>query len=322
VIIPDFTNSVGPAVKTARDGDGARNGSSGDGAAWLREMEKQQMSAWLSHGVLPPAPAGAPLYARIAPAPVAQHAPGAGAGRQTGADAPARADAYAARDAQDAPAPRTGSAQGSAGAAPAAAAAGVSDAAQVAAGAPVRMPAPSPAAPLARAIVDAVLAQRAGAPAAPGAAAPAGPGGAPPVAPAAAGGLPMHFASFLSAPAAQGLPQPQAGDGDPALAAQGRSATSRTGAHPGAAEPLPPLRIHAAWTDGVVRVWIGADQGAGLAGAQLLAAVQDLRRLLREQGATLESVTYNGEALPDAEGTARQLGHADVRRRTAARTQS
>lgn len=59
----------------------------------------------------------------------------------------------------------------------------------------------------------------------------------------------------------------------------------------------PPVRIHTFWSDESVRIWVGTDGSAALDAQQLALAAQDLRRLLREQGATLESLTVNGETV-------------------------
>ncbi|MFL6676169.1 MAG: hypothetical protein ACJ8LG_23105 [Massilia sp.] len=62
-------------------------------------------------------------------------------------------------------------------------------------------------------------------------------------------------------------------------------------------EPTPPVRIHAFWSDNSVRIWIGADHSVAMNEQQLAFALQDLRRQIRQQGATLASLTVNGETL-------------------------
>lgn len=68
-----------------------------------------------------------------------------------------------------------------------------------------------------------------------------------------------------------------------------------------AGAPLPQLRIHTVRTEDGVRIWIGADQAAGLSGEQLLYAAHDIQRLLKEEGMPLVALTYNGESVLDGE---------------------
>lgn len=76
--------------------------------------------------------------------------------------------------------------------------------------------------------------------------------------------------------------------------------------------PSPQLRIHTMPTEDGIRIWIGADQAAGLSGEQLLDAARDIRRLLQEQGTPLAALTYNGESVFDAdEGPEDGGGYAD-----------
>lgn len=324
MIVPDLANPAGASIKVAREGAGGRHGESGDGAAWLREMERQQMQAWLSHGLLPVAAAPGPVYARIDPAPAQeQQAAAPGVGRPAGdGEGKERGDAVARPDGSVSPAGEADSdpvrdRAVSATAMAAAAHTATADMAGLPAGRPEPMPEqglgpaagtprPELGAPVAQAIVDAVTAQRGPAIAQPRTDASARVAVGPAGTPVRIDGAPRQPVPDLAHAAAAHtgtVPARQTESGERRQAqAQGRTAQARPAAQLDAPEPLPALRIHSAWSDGVVRVWIGADQGAGLTGLQLMAAAQDVRRLLREQGAVLGSFTYNGTMVLDEDG--------------------
>jgi hypothetical protein len=172
-----------------------------------------------------------------------------------------------------------------------------------------------PAPPAAAALVSAVMAQlghegQAGE--AGGRQAPA----LPPAAPAANGSPPDEVQPSpavglrpANPPAAPGLPRRMAEAGQPGLPAEGGDhaadvqgkAASRAERAGRAAQAMPQLRIHTVRTESGVRIWIGADQAVGLTGQELLFAALDIRRLLRDQGTPLASLTYNGESVFDGD---------------------
>jgi hypothetical protein len=62
-------------------------------------------------------------------------------------------------------------------------------------------------------------------------------------------------------------------------------------------QAAPAVRVHAFWNDQSVRVWVGTDRSAAMDVQQLAQAAEDLTRLLGRQGAALESLTVNGESV-------------------------
>jgi hypothetical protein len=315
-------HTVGPAPAGAAP---TRSDVRPDRAAWLREMEKQEMTAWLAHPVAVPAAAAPVVYARIDPPAMPADAPVAGddaaAAPRAGRDgaAPAATDAAPSRgDARagdpDAEAAGTGDRHGHDA---------DTESGDVAAAVGAAADSSSPAVPaqLAAAVM-AVLAQGQGAQ-----------GGAEPslqaAVPAVAGvtraavAAPQPTATALARPPGiqptATAPRPLQTDVRRAPAETHEEAgglRGRPAARPeqaaGPGQALPPLRIHAMRTAAGVRVWIGADEVAGLGGQQLLLAAMDIRRLLRDQGVALASLTYNGESVfdaddpPEASGTPRE----------------
>jgi hypothetical protein len=293
-------------------------------AAWQREMERQELAAWFSHPAGQPGRAGpvAPAaHAHAVPRAVPAMAPIAAAHPmsepQRGSTTPpapstppaveqssrphgVAAAVAAARDAPAAaqdPGPGNRTSGHEDGAAPSAASA---EAPQEPGG---TMPLPMPAADL----VAAVMTHLEQGPDAESAAGTGGPAPAPAVLDAQ--GLPatdvrsapMTTPLAPTVPAARrllwtgtdGMPSGEFPQTDDAQAPH-TGATARTGA---AGAPLPQLRIHTVRTGDGVRIWIGADQAAGLSGEQLLDAAHDIQRLLKERGTPLVALTYNGESV-------------------------
>lgn len=60
------------------------------------------------------------------------------------------------------------------------------------------------------------------------------------------------------------------------------------------------MRMHAQWTDSGVQLWLGMDGNAQQTGAQALAVVYSLQRLLRDQGQQLSRLVCNGKVVFDA----------------------
>lgn len=295
-----------------------------DRTAWLKEMEKQEMTAWLSHPATQPgraAPVAASVYARLSPPAMPTDMPASADGQDAGRapeshrqspvpDGEARAGLR-----ESATQDRAGNAaEGSAGHqrerpeqeadGAAAAAPGVMAAAQAASAgacAPAGLVAAVMSA-LAQEDSAAGVSQPAQAMAA-GVPAPADRAGVAPQAPAVP--LPRALAiqsagSLASAPPAaprSGAATQESRSGD----VQGRRASAAAQAGTPGEAPAP-LRIHTVSTGSGLRVWIGADQAVGLSGQQLLLAAMEIRRLLKDQGTPLASLIYNGESVFEDEG--------------------
>ena len=313
-----------------------RSGTQPDRAAWQREMEKQELAAWLSHPVALPAAAAPVVYARIDPPAMPADA---GAGGEQAAAAPGAGHDDAARSATDA-APSREDARARDPHEEAARAAdrhghdadtGHEDV--TAAGAAVAAGASTPALPAG--LAAAVMAALAQAPAmeggggqSPQAAVPAVVGltGAAPPAPQASAPAPVRLPGIQASATAPRPLQPDARRApaeahEEAGALRGRPA-ARTEQAAGPGQALPPLRIHTMRTADGVRVWIGADEAAGLGGLQLQLAALDIRRLLRDQGVVLASLTYNGESVFDADDPPEASGTLRERDASAPRTRA
>lgn len=327
-------HTVGPAPAGASP---ARSGTQPDRAAWLREMEKQELTAWLSHPVALPAAAAPVVYARIDPLPAmssdasvpcgtAVAAPQAGRddSAPTATDAaPSREDARASE--QGAGAAGTGDRQGrSARTGSAGDTAAAVDAAAVSAwqAAPAEL----------AAAVMAALAQGPGAEIGAGQSQQAAvravtgvtraPVAAPqPSAPVLAGPPGIPATAAVSRPVQPEMRRAPAEGHEEAGSLRGRPA-ARAEQAAGAGQALPALRIHAMRTATGVRVWIGADEVAGLGGQQLQLAAMDIRRLLRDQGVALASLTYNGESVFDADDPPETSGTLRERDASAPRTKA
>ncbi len=317
-----------PAGTTPGKGGTAAQPASPDRSAWLREMEKQEMTGWLSHPATQAgraAPLAPALYARVSPPALAPapSAPAGGADSRAGIGQSQSSPDQASSGARDAD---IGDGAASAGkawdrghgrrrdGAERRSEAPADDAGEAAA-AIVPAAGQEAAASALPNLAAAVMAALAQAPD-PGAAGVQAPRSAPAL---PAGGrvnmaeiqvaaVPTRSPELPSPASAQRLPQAApggepAGEAKPSTTVQGRRAPGIE--QPAMPEATPaPLRIHTVRTASGVKVWIGADLAAGLSGQQLLLAAGDIRRLLREQGTALESLVYNGEAVFDGEDTA------------------
>lgn len=298
--IPTIGAGAWAASGAAKDGDGAPPASSTGGhAAWLREMEKQELASWLGNRVLPPVSAAPPVYARIEPAP-GGHGDSGPAGRgaddaQLDAAQPDGAPPDGAQDGGSACASAPPAASGAPGAAVAGEGAGPAAAAQPAARAAHAgaMTAASRAQAV-RSVVAPLLGRDPALRGLPYSVEVAFEPGLAALGPAA---LPVAAAGRNDAPEQDEPDAPNAPQ--PAPAPRGSAAGAR-----GADEPAPALRIHASWSDEGVRVWIGADQAAGLTAQRLAYLMHDMKRQFKEHGAALLSLTCNGEAVLDEAGAA------------------
>jgi hypothetical protein len=142
-----------------------------------------------------------------------------------------------------------------------------------------------------------------------------------PSAPALAGPPGVQATATVPRPAQPDARRAPAEVHEEAGALRGRS-TARAEQATGPGQALPPLRIHAMRTAAGVRVWIGADEVAGLGGQQLQLAAMDIRRLLRDQGVALASLTYNGESVFDADDPLEASGTLRERDASAPRTRA
>jgi hypothetical protein len=313
-----------PAGTTPGKGGTAAQPSGQDRTAWLKEMEKQEMTAWLSHPATLPARAAAPaaaVYARLSPPAMPADTPASADAQDAGvapgshrqlppADAGARADEResAAPDEADTAAAGDGKRQrdrseqapdGVTAAAPG-----------VAAVAHAPGPAVSTPANLVAAVMSALVQEggagggmQAAQAAAQSVPVPNGAGSAAPEPPAAAlvRPLAMPVQGGMQGPLPVGPRSEPAAQESESGEVQGRRASAAAqGGTPG--EAPAPLRIHTVSTASGVRVWIGADQAVGLSGQQLLLAAIEIRRLLKDQGTPLASLIYNGESVFEDEG--------------------
>lgn len=331
MIIPNTTLPLMQASRPGKDAGAAQDGTAGNRAAWLREMEKQAMTSWLSHDVqaaAPTTPTAPVIYARVSPSATPDESRAAvspGAREQLAANGDADAAASSTRDgrahgplqsAQD-PAVQDNGTSGhtraldsGAGTAPNEPPKGV-EGGLMSDG--VRLPALVD--PAAATLVAAVMSQLT-APASSDAVQPLKreAGGLNAGQPDSGNSLARTALAFrpgqadvVLMPVARAAQKPSAEANRPGADMAEQLARRPAGpAGAGQAEGGPPtaLRIHAVWTERTVKVWIGADLAAGLTGTQLAYAALDIRRLLREQGASLDSLTYNGEIVLATEDSA------------------
>lgn len=316
---------VGPAPGDATP---ARRDTQPDRAAWLREMEKQELTAWLSHPVAVPVPAAPVVYARIDPPAVSADADTPVLGDDAAA-VPRLGRDGAAPTATDGAASRGEGRPGDAGAEPARSSdrhgddAGTGSDGVTAAGSVAAAGSAAPTVPAElAAVVMAVLAQGTGTEGNVGQSSQAPVQGVAGVTPGSVAAPQPTTTGFASPPGMQvtaAVPRPAQPDARRAQAEVQQEAgevrgrpTARPDQATGPGHALPPLRIHTMRTAAGVRVWIGADEAAGLGGQQLQLAAMDIRRLLRDQGVALASLTYNGESVfeaddpPEASGTLRE----------------
>jgi len=330
--------AAAPVAGTARTDQNQSNRS-----AWQREMERQEMAAWFSHPALQPGRAAPALPAA---APKVAHA--RAVARATPAMAPAASAAptvalqpggvaHATPLAVASPSrPGTGAANGAAAqdtrpvdqaSGPGSRTAEREDDAALSEAATKTTVQTSGEMPMSAAVlVAAVMTHLEPAQAIKTVVGMDAPGQAQ-VAPAA-GGLPDTDVgpASVAPPLASDLPAtsqfvrrlPQAGAGGMASeegAHAGEAQQPRTGSvarNAAAGIPSPQLRIHTIRTEEGIRIWIGADQAAGLSCEQLLDAAQDIRRLLQSQGTPLAALIYNGQSVFDAdEGPEDGGGYAD-----------
>jgi hypothetical protein len=312
-------NFVLPPSPSAAGGTGrpAEMGGGENRAAWLREMERQEMASWLNHGPLPAAqreqrvsaPAAQALRSLEAIEPAADGMPEdpQSADTVTRALQPGGAESTAAgaraaegigSDAALEQRPAKASHEAPGAQAPAAHARAV---------APAQMSEQD----LARqAFVQKVMSQLNEDPK-PGAALALQPAvvqadASEPAASAAPAAGPGYRAASPSwngtaaQPRQMDLEPVRADEPDVTVAAKPNASPLQDRA----GEPAPAVRVHSFWSDEAVRVWVGTDRSAALSEQQLAGALQDLKRLLRQQGATLASLTVNGETVLDTEEAA------------------
>jgi hypothetical protein len=314
-------NTHAPTAAGAVAGKSASPAQPSERTAWLREMEKQEMTAWLSHPATLPggaAPLSQSLYARVTPAPLPV-APSAQQNKAVFAAAEdrdpqalphtgeAQADPQNASENKDtAQAFETSRRDGDHVAQEEAAVDSMTEPATK------LLPLAARMAPATADLVAAVLSALSPAPDAqsPGEQALASVQ-APPSGNATGAVESKALAATLLRPLAMmtpGITQrlPQAAlrsapntEGKQASELQRRPKVAAEAASmPEHAQA--PLRIHTVRTGSGVKVWIGADLAAGLSGQQLLLAAIDIRRLLKDQGTPLASLVYNGASVFDA----------------------
>jgi hypothetical protein len=313
-------NTPAPIPAGTIAGKGASPAQPSERTAWLREMEKQEMTAWLSHPATLPggaAPLSQSLYARVTPAPL----PATPSAQQRGAAFTAAEDGnppatphtgeaqadpqHASENKEAAKAFETGRRDDDQVAQDGAAADSMTELAE-------QLPHAAPMTPATADLVAAVLsalsqAQDAQSPAEQALASvqapPSGNGtGAVESKPLAT--TLLRPLEMMPPGITQRLPQASSHS---ATNTEGKQTSELQGRPKGTAEAArmsehaqAPLRIHTVRTESGVKVWIGADVAAGLNGQQLLLAALDIRRLLKDQGTPLASLVYNGASVFDA----------------------
>lgn len=302
-----------PPSSTSSTSGGLAGKSAGKGASWLREMERQEVASWLGHGPLPPGKREQTLFRQATQSVIASEASAQGLrleNESTSADEVPGASAVNGQEVSP-----TGAIAGMSGDPRARCNAAENVA-------PARLPQPAPGCERDTVAKDG-LAQPAPARGVPAAGlaqyvmgqlnresgnrivlqtVPLSVTGAQPgpedrlaMAPAAL----RPVAAFDPVGSNAGVGQQRAIAALPDEKEEVAVQHSARSALPHDGEETPAVRVHTFWSGQSVRVWVGTDNCAALDAQQLALAAQDLRRLLREQGATLGSLTVNGETVAE-----------------------